>query len=84
MTDAEHFQRTLREAGWAEAQPGVAYAKGTWRAVFDTSSWVEVGTEANPRVFDVPVPEARLGAWCIKLIEHLCAADDEIRRLKAT
>ncbi len=84
MTDAERFQKALKAAGWLEAQPGVTYAKGTWRAVFDTSNWLEVGTETNPRVFDVPVPEARLGSWCINLIEHLCSTDDEIQQLKAT
>jgi hypothetical protein len=76
----DEFITILRQSGWTEGPPWT-FRKGTWQLVFDTSSWIEVGTEANARVFDVPVPEPGLQGWCLKLIEHLCATDDQLRLL---
>jgi hypothetical protein len=59
-------------------------AEDSWIALFDTSSWIEVGTEHNPRVFDVPVPlSEREAAWTANLIEHLCKMEDERYRLRS-
>ena len=68
----------LKNAGWVELQELVSYRKGSWQLLFDTSSWIEVGTESTPRIFDVPVPEPRLEQWCVNLIEHLCTMDDRL------
>ena len=75
------FIAALTNAGWVELQPSVHYRKGTWEIVFDTSSWMEVGTANNARVFDVPVPEHGREQWCLDLIEHLCKSDDRICEL---
>jgi hypothetical protein len=72
------FITTLLQSGWTAGSPST-YRKGAWQLVFDTSNWIEVGTDATPRIFDVPVPEPRLHRWCLNLIEHLCATDDQLR-----
>ena len=72
----------LKEAGWIALQEPMSYRKGTWRVHFDTGSWMEIGTEANQRVFYVPVPRRNLERWCVNLIEHLCSTDDEVRALR--
>jgi hypothetical protein len=56
----------------------VEYRKGRWRIVFDTNSWMEIGTDTNPRVFDVPIPESHLEVWTLNLIEHLLATDEKL------
>jgi hypothetical protein len=76
------FIEVLKENGWSENGNKWCYIKGTWNLVFDTSSWIEVGTKNNPRVFDVAVPEQRLEKWTLNLIEHLCKTDDEISSIK--
>jgi hypothetical protein len=70
------FIDTLRNNGWEEVQESACYKKGSWKIVFDTSSWIEVGTINTPRIFDVAVPEPHLENWTINLIEHLCKTDD--------
>lgn len=70
------FLLALKNAGWREIQHAVCYRKGSWQIVFDTSSWMEIGTAKTARLFDVPVPEASLETWTVKLIEHLCETDD--------
>ena len=75
------FTTTLLQSGWTEGSRPWTYRKGAWWLVFDTSNWIEVGTDASPRIVDVPVPEPHLQRWCLSLIEHLCAIDDQLRLL---
>lgn len=72
----------LEQADWLEIHELHEYRKGTWNIVFDTSNWIAVGSEATPRIFDVPVPQESQATWCVNLIEHLCKSDDEIQLLK--
>jgi len=74
------FVELLKKSGWSEH--AVTYRKGHWIVVFDTSSWLEVGTDQNPRIFDVPVPEDGKGEWTLNLIEHLCKTDNELQKLR--
>lgn len=69
------FGEALKAAGWMEVIPYVEFRRGDQRLVFDTSSWIEVGTATNPRIFDVPVPKPDRAGWTINLIEHLLAAE---------
>ncbi|HEY5757653.1 MAG TPA: hypothetical protein VIU34_17615 [Steroidobacter sp.] len=71
------FEDYLQENGWRMAAPAT-YSKGSWRVFFDTSAWIEVGTERNPRIFDVPVPERGRERWTLELIEHLCRTDQQL------
>jgi len=75
----EAFAAQLVSNGWNEVRKHIEYTKGTRILIFDTSSWVEVGTQANPRIFDVPVPAEHHLQWTLNLIEHLCNQDDAIR-----
>jgi len=77
------FTKMLKENGWLEKQPNVYYVKGNWQIVFDTNSWIEIGTTKTPRVFDVPTPTIGLEQWTLNLIEHLCKADDQIHQIKS-
>ena len=71
--------RELISKGWEQKTPDAwELEKGEWRVVFDTSSWMEIGSTKTPRIFDVPVPETRLVTWTVNLIEHLCRCDDVI------
>jgi len=82
FTDSS-FIDFLKHNGWVETDQPFNYKKGNWLVCFDTSSWMEIGTNKNPRVFDVPVPENNTNAqWAIKLIEHLCKTDEELFRLR--
>lgn len=76
------FQEKLIQAGWNELIELIHYRKGKWEIFFDTSSWIEIGTDNTPRIFDVAFPEPKLEAWTINLIEHLCKTDDELVELK--
>jgi len=38
------FTEALKEKGWKEEQEAVRYTKNDWFIVFDTSSWMEIGT----------------------------------------
>ena len=71
----------LKANGWTETGAD-CYAKGDWTVEPDTSSWMIVSTAHNPRVFDVPIPEAYESRWTANLIEHLCAMEEERRRLR--
>jgi hypothetical protein len=82
MTPPEKFVGLLHEKGWQEVRP-FEYRKGEWALVFDTSSWLEVGTKSNPRVFDVSVPDDHRADWTVNLIEHLCRSEDERFRLRS-
>jgi hypothetical protein len=71
----------LKEDGWRENN--YRHEKGDWIVVFDTSSWLEIGTKNTPRIFDIPAPTDIVSArWTLKLITHLCQTNDEIIRLK--
>jgi hypothetical protein len=76
------FANDLTNRGWTDSRPLSDYAKGNWSIVFDTSSWMIVSTECNPRVFDVPVPGQNESRWTVNLIEHLCRMEDERARLR--
>jgi len=73
----------LKSAGWAEIVPDWEYRKGTWGAWRDTSSWWMIGTDDNPRVYDVPERQVSDSQWTVGLIEHLCRMEDERSRLRA-
>ena len=75
------FVDTLKNNQWVDSGNSIEFHKGPWKLVFDTRSWIEVSTANNPRVFDVAVPEERLGRWTLNLIEHLCVTDDRIAEL---
>lgn len=73
--------RKLKAKGWTET--GLwEYAKGEWKVLFDTSSWMILSTGNNERVFDVHVPTTYEAAWTVNLIEHLCRMEDERHRLR--
>lgn len=75
------FEEYLRREGWEERRPSWLQ-KGDWVVVFDPGGWLIVGTAGNPRVFDVPTPDEERHLWTLDLIEHLCATDDELRKLR--
>ena len=75
-----YFIEKLKENGWSEAANPHSFSKGIWSQAFDTSSWIEVGTENTQRVFDVAVPEEKLYQWTINLISHLFTTDDLLVR----
>jgi len=70
----------LKENGWSEVKKDIHYIKEDWILVFDTSSWIEVGTTRNERIFDIPVPEKSKETWALNLINHLCETDDKLNR----
>ena len=76
------FADELKARGWTEGGRQADYSKGSWSICFDTSSWVEVATAANPRTFDVHVPGEYESRWTVNLIEHLCRMEDELVRLR--
>ncbi len=76
------FADDLNRKGWTEIAKMEAYAKGNWKIHFDTSSWMELETKNNPRVFDVHVPGDYESGWTVNLIEHLCKMEDERHRLR--
>ena len=76
-TSAEpRFGIALKTAGWKEVVPYVEFRKNQRRIVFDTSSWMVLSNDTNPRVFDVPVPAREHEQWTLNLIEHLFALED--------
>jgi hypothetical protein len=82
MSPASQFTEFLKDNGWLETDV-TSYKKGDWVIFFDTSTWMEVGTKNNSRVFDVPVPSGIANPqWTVNLIEHLCKTGDEIFRLR--
>jgi hypothetical protein len=76
------FLKQLQNNGWQEVNKDWEYRKGKWVVYRDTSRWFMVGTEANPRVFDVPYPTNTDVSWSVNLIEHLCEMEDERNRLR--
>ena len=77
------FRELLQQNGWTPHEPWV-FRKNHWIVVFDTGSWLEIGTTNTPRIFDVPVPEHGREQWTLHLIAHLCQSDDELQKLKAS
>lgn len=51
------FGKFLTENGWTEIMKSVHYTKNHWQIIFDTSSWLEVGTKKNTRIIDIRVPK---------------------------
>ena len=79
------FIDQLKAQGWVEAGP-YRFRKGHWEIVFDSSGWMELGTEQTPRIFDVPVPETGprdLTQWTMNLIAHLFESNDVREGLSA-
>jgi rubrerythrin len=74
--------KTLKENGWIEVKEDWEYRKKNWIVLRDTSSWWMVGTNSNPRVFDVHEPMEYESKWTTELIEHLCKMEDERTRLR--
>lgn len=74
------FTDALIKDGWVEEVKGVIYTKSGRKIIFDTSSWMEIGTERTEKVFDVPVPSKELEAWSLNLINHLCETDERLNR----
>lgn len=74
------FIEYMKGRGWVDGKHPFELQKGDWIIVFDTSSWIEVGTITTPRVFDVPVPDTRLMQWTENLISHLCEINDTLNR----
>jgi hypothetical protein len=75
----EEFAGVLVKNGWIEDSPG-QFVKGTWRIIFDTSSWLVL---ANPRTIDVAVPDEYHSRWTVNLIQHLLWSEEELHRLRA-
>jgi hypothetical protein len=73
---------TLKENGWTEVKEDWEYRKGNWVILRDTSSWWMIGTDKNPRVFDIHEPKEYESKWTANLIEHLCKMEDERTRLR--
>ena len=76
------FLKTLKEHNWTEIAHNWEYSKGDWVVKRDSSSWWIVGTNLNPRIFDVPEPTSITAVWTVNLIEHLCEMDDRNRLKK--
>lgn len=74
--------QTLKESSWTEIKEDWEYRKGNWFVHRDTSSWWIVGTDSNPRIFDVHEPMEYESKWTANLIEHLCKMEDERTRLR--
>jgi hypothetical protein len=77
------FLNKLKDNGWKEIRYDSEYRKGTWFIIRDTGSWWIVGTESNPRVFDVAEPSDYTAPWTVNLIEHLCKTDEKISASKS-
>jgi len=70
------FAQFLQDNGWYEKKP-FEFIKNDWVIVFDTSSWMEVGTNKNPRLRDIPVPKNEEMQKTLDLIENLCKTYEE-------
>jgi hypothetical protein len=88
MRPARKFLDALAQHGWTNISTWQhQYAKGDWKILFDTSSWLIVEAKGNPRVPDVEVTreadtDEAVATWTVRLIEHLCALEDERQRLR--
>ncbi|QDU11862.1 hypothetical protein V202x_52870 [Gimesia aquarii] len=72
------FTKYLTANGWTETTKSVHYTKIHWQIIFDTSSWIEVGTKNNTRIFDMPVPKSNDYESVLSHIEQVCEADDQL------
>ena len=70
------FGEVLEAAGWKAVVPFVEFQKNRRRIIFDTSTWMELSNDTNPRIFDVPVPERGHERATLNLIERLFAAEE--------
>ena len=77
-----YLTQELTTTGWTEINKDWEYRKNNWRILRDTSSWWMVGTDSNPRVFDIQEPNEDETKWTANLIEHLCKMEDERTRLR--
>jgi len=83
MEEKIDLTKELRKNGWEGDWSGFGGGrKGAWVWYFDTSYWMIVEHDRNPRVYDVPYPDQRLMGWTIGLVEHLCKMEDERFRLR--
>ena len=82
-TAGDRLGRLLEHRGWTVGRRGFDFLKGNWRVFFDTSSWMILETEHNPRTMDVAVPDDYRAGWTVNLIEHLASMEDERHRLRA-
>lgn len=80
------FHDALVRHGWTQISQDWEYAKGDWKVLFDSGAWWIVATKDNPRVPDVEVNDSdeAVATWTVRLIEHLCALEDERRQLRRT
>lgn len=74
------FTEALKKKGWTEVQESVRYTKNDWEIVFDTSSWMEIGTKSNSRIADIFVPDSNDYEATIEKIEALCESEDDIHK----
>ncbi len=77
----EEFASALIADGWQRAS-AVHFTKGSWVILCDTSTWIEIGTTSEERVFDIPVPQRDKIQWTLNLIDHLLRTHDALRPLK--
>ena len=77
-----HLTEKLKSKGWTEVEADWHYKKDEWVILRDTSSWLMLGDNSNPRIFDIPEPEEINVSWTISLIEHLFKIENERRRLR--
>ena len=78
------FGEALKARGWTETRQSVEYKRGGYCIVFDTGSWMELYAPENRRVFDIAVPENRLFAWTLNLLDHLAHTDEALTRAGKT
>jgi len=80
QNDQANFINALKSNWWIEEGPNV-FRKGTWQITFDTSGWMELGTNETPRIIDIPVPATGprdLTVWTVHLIEHLFQTNEKL------
>ena len=82
MTMKKSLIQELKSSGWTEIIEDWEYRKNNWTVLRDTSSWLMVGTESNPRAFDIHEPGEYETKWTANLIEHICKMEDERTRLR--
>jgi hypothetical protein len=70
------FGVALEAAGWKEVVSYVEFRKNQRRIIFDTSAWMVLSNDTNPRIFDVPVPAREREQWTLNLIDHLFAVEE--------
>ena len=78
VTDLYEFIEYMKNRSWVVGNHQYELVKDDWIIVFDTSSWIEIGMQGDPRIFDVPIPDKRLQKWTENLITHLCETSDAL------